>query len=44
MGPPRGVTTQRRVVAAALDLLEGATGGGAVVELEDPYRPGSEAG
>ncbi len=43
MGPPGGVTTQRRVVAAALDLLEAATGGGAVVELEDPYRPGSEA-
>lgn len=44
LGPPGDLVTQRRVVGAALDLLETATGGGAVIELEDPYRPRSDAG
>lgn len=39
LGPPGDVTTQRRVVRAALELLETATHGGTVLELEEPYRP-----
>ena len=39
LGPPGDLATQRRVVDAALDLLESATAGGARIELEDPYRP-----
>lgn len=39
MGPPRDPGTHGRVASAALDLLESAAEGGAVVELEDAYRP-----
>ena len=39
LGPPGDHATQRRVIRAALSLLEEATEGGAMVELEDPYRP-----
>ena len=39
LGPPGDVATQRRVVGSALELLETATEGGTVVELEEPYRP-----
>lgn len=39
LGPPGDYATQRRVVRTALDLLESATKGGAMIELEDPYRP-----
>ena len=39
LGPPGDHATQRRVIRAALGLLEEATAGGAIVELEDPYRP-----
>ncbi len=38
MGPPGDGATHRRVAGAALDLLESATEGGTIVELEDPYR------
>ena len=39
LGPPGDVITQRRVVRTALEMLESATSGGTVVELEEPYRP-----
>ena len=39
MGPPGDGATQRRVTAAALDLLESADAGGSLVELEESYRP-----
>ncbi len=39
LGPPDDPATQRRVVRAALELLETATYGGSVIELEEPYRP-----
>jgi hypothetical protein len=39
LGPPGEVATQKRVVGTALDLLESATQGGTVVELDEPYRP-----
>lgn len=39
LGPSGDVATQRLVVRTALGLLESATSGGAVVELEEPYRP-----
>ncbi len=39
LGPPDDVDTQRRVVRAALELLETATHGGSIVELGEPYRP-----
>lgn len=40
LGPVGDRTTQRAVVDAALDLLETATAGGTVHELEVPFRPG----
>ncbi len=44
MGRPLGaagdVERQREVVAAALELLATASAGGALVELEAPFRPG----
>jgi hypothetical protein len=39
MGAPGDSGQHKRVVAAALSLLEKATDGGAIVELETPYRP-----
>jgi len=39
MGPPGDTVTQRRVVETALGLLVDASEGGAIVELEEPYRP-----
>jgi len=39
LGPPGDPLTHNRVVGAALGLLETATEGGAIVELEAPYRP-----
>jgi hypothetical protein len=39
MGAPGDRETQRRVTAAALELLESATAGGSLVELDEPYRP-----
>ncbi|MEX0757619.1 MAG: hypothetical protein WD204_06685 [Acidimicrobiia bacterium] len=39
LGPPGDTGAQRRVVHAALSLLESATEGGVIVELEEPYRP-----
>jgi len=39
LGPPGDTTTQRRVVATALDLLAQATTGGTIIEMDDPYRP-----
>lgn len=40
LGAPGDVERQKAVVDAALDLLESAQSGGALRELEDPYRPG----
>jgi hypothetical protein len=40
-GPIGDVATQTRVVDAALDLLDAATANGVVVELTEPFRPGS---
>jgi hypothetical protein len=40
LGPPGDSSTHSRVVGTALHLLDTATEGGAIVELEDPYRPG----
>ena len=39
LGPPGDHETHKRVVGAALDLLDTATEGGIVIELEEPYRP-----
>ena len=39
LGPVGDTATQSRVVGACLDLLESATAGGAIVELEEPFRP-----
>lgn len=39
LGAPGDVATQQRVIRAALELLETATHGGTVLELEEPYRP-----
>ena len=39
VGAPGDATSQRRVLQAALDLLENADRGGAVVEFAGPYRP-----
>lgn len=39
LGPPGDTSTQRRVVAKALKLLAQATMGGAIIEIDDPYRP-----
>ena len=40
VGAPGDVAGQRRVLQAALDLLENADCGGAVVEFPGRYRPG----
>ncbi|MFQ5742501.1 MAG: hypothetical protein ACE5HV_02805 [Acidobacteriota bacterium] len=39
LGAPGDVEGQRRVLAAALDLLQSATAGGTLLELPEPYRP-----
>lgn len=39
IGPPGDTETQTRVVEAALELLERANRGGAIFELDSPYRP-----
>lgn len=39
LGPPGDTSTHLSVVEKALDLLESATTGGSIVELEAPYRP-----
>ncbi|NOX23956.1 MAG: hypothetical protein GXP36_12845 [Actinobacteria bacterium] len=44
LGAPGDVERQHEVIGAALDLLESAQAGGALVELEAPYRPGSLSG
>ncbi|HSF86954.1 MAG TPA: hypothetical protein VLG28_15025 [Acidimicrobiia bacterium] len=38
LGAPGDAATHRRVVTAALDLVEAATAPGALSELEAPYR------
>ena len=40
LGAPGDVERQRAAFDAAMELLESAQSGGAVEELEDPYRPG----
>jgi len=40
IGAPGDRETQRRVVGAALELLERAVQGGSLVELPEPFRPG----
>jgi hypothetical protein len=40
LGPPGDAATQRRVVEAALGLVDGAGGPEAVIRLDLPYRPG----
>ena len=39
LGPPGDRATQTEVLNAALELLESATSGGALIELDLPYRP-----
>lgn len=39
-GAPGDVERQREVLSAALDLLQSARRGGALVELPEPFRPG----
>lgn len=39
LGPPHDRDTQRRVILAALHLLESATQGGVMVDLTDAYHP-----
>jgi hypothetical protein len=43
LGAPGDTERQRRVLLAALQLLEEATEGGTIVEFPDPYRPGRGA-
>ncbi len=38
LGAPGDVERQRRVILAALELLEGAKQSGTIVELTEPYR------
>ena len=40
LGAPGDPERQAEVIDAAFDLLESAEEGGALVELEHPYRPG----
>ena len=40
LGAPHDAQRQRYVLRAALDLLESAREGGAIVELPEPYRAG----
>ena len=40
LGPAGDREAQRSVIAAALDVLETATEGGTVIELDAPFRPG----
>ncbi|MCH7670306.1 MAG: hypothetical protein IIC71_14060 [Acidobacteria bacterium] len=40
LGAPGDSERQNEVIDAAFDLLESAEEGGALVELEHPYRPG----
>jgi hypothetical protein len=44
LGAPGDTERQHEVIAAALDLLEAASAGGAIVELDAPYRPGQISG
>ena len=39
LGPPGDTGTHMKVVETGLELLEEATAGGTIVELEAPYRP-----
>ena len=39
LGPPGDTSTHLSVVETALELLEEATAGGSIVELESSYRP-----
>lgn len=41
LGSPGDQERQRKVIEAALGLLDSATGGGAVVEVDDAWRPGA---
>jgi hypothetical protein len=41
VGPPGYAGAQRRVIEAALELVDTADGPGAIVHLPDRYRPGS---
>lgn len=38
LGAPGDVETQRKIILAALDLLENAAGPGAIVDFPDGYR------
>ena len=38
LGAPKDRETQRKVILTALDLLESASQGGAIVDLPDSYR------
>ncbi|MDJ0498594.1 MAG: hypothetical protein QNJ89_12245 [Acidimicrobiia bacterium] len=40
LGAPGDVERQKAAFEAALQLVESARSGGALQELEDPYRPG----
>ncbi len=40
MGPPGDTKRHQAVLESALDLLESATEGGALLDLGDRYRPG----
>ena len=40
VGPACDVERQQAVIDAALDLLENAAAGGAIDEIEAPFRPG----
>ena len=41
LGAPGDTERQRTVIATALSLLETAERGGAIVEIDKPWRPGS---
>ena len=40
LGAPGDRDRQAHVIDAALDLLDTATQGGTIVELDEPWRPG----
>jgi len=44
LGAPGDAERQRAVLEAALSLLEGAPSGGAIMELEAPFRVGRRGG
>lgn len=41
LGAPGDRERQRAAIGAALDLLERATAGGTIVEMDEAWRPGS---